>query len=596
MKEVIQKIKHQYNIVDYIRMSGVELQPSGHGSYKGLCPFHNEKTPSFSVSEDFQNYRCFGCGESGDIISFAQHIHTIEFMDAVKMLATEKGIELNESVNQEAKHDLNGIRRVLEDAADFFRYQYQLLDNSHPAKKEVEKRGLKIDNDIYGYSLETPNDLYKFLKSKGHSDKNIKESNLVIFFDEPNRQPWDFFHGRLMITLSDYLGRPVSFTSRKIYEHDKMPGKYVNGKDSPIFHKKGNLFGAGQAKRSARENKVVYVVEGQFDRIALAENGIENVVATSGTAFTSDHTNILRRMVGNDGRIVFVMDGDDAGIEAAIGVFTSEPSLHSQAYAVHLHEGADPCDYIVNGRLSELVELMENAVPLHDFVVDMTLKRMGGTITPSNRQEFASQIAGYAKSANDSFIVDRMLGKASILSAISIDNIREIYNKVEGPRKFERKEEASVVNEIKPLIQLNVNNEADMLMFSALSLLVRAPHELIPQTPKAIHNKFKPFLHELGAKYVESVNTKSPWRFIPEDYTDKDFAIALQNKEFLSDPKDDIEAMISQYLFLFNKANEIYQADYEKMIKAKALSSVVDTTDPKEIAEALRLYQKARGK
>lgn len=590
-RDAIQAIKNEYDIADYIIANGVDLQRLNNGQWRGLCPFHNEKTPSFVVSDDFQNYKCFGCGESGDILSFAEHTHTISFYEAVKMLAEEKNIKINNKVENKVTHNVNNIRQVVQDARDFFRSNYEGLNDTHPAKQEIIKRNLDPNNELYGYSLEAPNDLYKYLKSKGHSDKNIKDSNLVLFFED-NREPWDFFHGRLMITLSDYLGRPISFTSRKIYEDDRMQGKYVNGKDSPVFHKKNNLFGADVAKNEARAQGLIYVVEGQFDQIAMHEKGIKNVVATSGTAFTEEHANLLLRMVGNLGKIIFIMDGDKAGVKAAINVFTTAKVLHSNTYAVYLSEDKDPCDYIEEG-IDTLQEKIKEAIPIHDFVINHIIEDLGGTINVNNRREFVVKVAKYAKQAEDSVIINSMLSKASVLSAISIDNVREIYNNTEINEYVKRKE-IKDEEQLNPKVKLNMKNEADLCMFSSLAMLIRLPHELIPITPKQIHNKFKPFMKELGAKYMEAKRNKRQWRFIVEDYTDIDFAKTLQNKVFIDDLRNDIEATKAQYEFLFKRANFIYEQEYEQMRKAKALSSIVDSTNPEEIASALRLYKKVK--
>lgn len=593
-KEVIQKIKSQYNIVDYIKTNGVNLEPSGNSTWKGLCPFHNEKTPSFTVSEDFQNYRCFGCGEAGDVITFAEKTHTVSPKEAIKMLAEEKGIQLDDTMSKEPSHDINGIRNVVKDAQLFYRANYEKLPISHPAKQEVLKRTLDVNNPIYGYSPEAPNELYKHLKSKGHSEKNIKDSNLVIFYDEPNRQPWDFFHGRLMITLSDYLGRPVSFTARKLYEDDKMAGKYVNGKESPIFLKKSNLFGADTAKKSARQEKLIYVVEGQFDKIAIEEKGIPNVVATSGTAFTIEHANLLLRMVGNSGKIIFIMDGDTAGIEAAIKIFTSSSVLHTSSQAVLLQNGKDPCDYIVEKGIEFLKTEIEKATPLHNFIVDVTLNKFGGSINMNNRQEFVKEIAAYAKFAKDSYVINGMLNKASVLTAISIVDIMQIYTSTEvAITQRVKKPEENVEPKLQPKIQLNASSEGDSCMFSAIALLVRMPDELIPKTPSQIHSKFKPFFRELGQRYNYYKSNGQPWRFIAEDYEDSDFAKLLQNKRFLFEPKEDVKSTIAQYEYLFERANQIYLKEHEDIRRAKALSSILDTTDPKRIAETLKLYKES---
>ena len=547
------------------------------------------------VNEDFQNYRCFGCGEHGDILSFAQHTHTISLFEALRMLAEEKNIEIDiKKSNQENSQDINGIREVIEEARLFYRKNYDELDNSHPAKQEVIKRGLDVNNPIYGYSLEAPNELYKHLKSKGHSDENIKDSQLVLFYED--RQPWDFFHGRLMITLSDYLGRPISFTSRKIFEDDKMKGKYVNGKESPVYIKKSMLFGADVAKQEARTKRKIYVVEGQFDQIAMNEKGIKNVVATSGTAFTQDHASLLLRMVGNNGEIVFIMDGDEAGVKAAESIFLTQNILHTKASAVHLEDGKDPCDYILEGGIQHLKEKIDKSSLLHDFVIANVLDNMGGTININNRQQFVQEVARFAKHSNTPHIIDSMLNKASIMSAISIDNVKEIFNKVELNERRQRNIETSKEKTLNIQVKLNADSEADKCMFTALSLLIRMPDKLIEETPKTIHSKFRPFLKEMGAKYSSYQKKGEKWRFIAEDYTDSDFARALQNRKFLIDPKDDVDSSVSQYKFLFERANEIYKREYESMKRAKALSSIVDKTDPKEIAEALKLYSEMKEK
>lgn len=589
-RETIQKIKNEYDIIDYIKANGVNLEISGNGRWVGLCPFHNEKTPSFTVTEGFQNYICYGCGASGDILTFAMETHNITFPETLKMLAEEKNIDLG-YISEEPLHDINGIRQIILDAEAFYRKNYDELNDSHSAKQEIIKRGLDVTNELYGYSLETPNSLYNYLKSKGHSDTNIKDSNLVIFHDD-GRQPWDFFHGRLMITIKDYLGRPISFTSRKIFEDDKMIGKYVNGKESPVFRKKSILFGADLAKKVARQDKKIYVVEGQFDQISMYENKIENVVATSGTAFTEEHANLLLRMVGQSGEIIFIMDGDEAGIKAAIKIFETAKVLHSNAKAVLLGKGKDPCDYIQHGGIESLEREIANATPLHDFVINSIINEIGG-ITSSNKHMFVSEVSKFAKMTNESFIVDDMLSKASVMGAIAIDNVKEIYSKTTSSN-YIKKETPVKTKTLNPIITLNKESESDLCMYSALSMLVRMPNELLSLTPKKMNKKFNLFLEELKINYENYASKGKPWRFIAEDYTDVDFAKMLQVKTFLEPPEDNIKSAQRQYVFLFESANRLYQDEYEKMRMAKALSSILDKTNPSEIAQALRLYDKHR--
>lgn len=602
-KVSVQKVKEAHSIVDYIIGNGVELAKSGN-QWKGLCPFHNEKTPSFIVDEDFQSYKCFGCGAQGDIIEFAKETHTLSFSEALKMLAEEKGIEVEQS-KVENEHDISAIREVVKDASEFYRELYLKLDDTHPAKKEISKRGLDINNGLFGYASEAPNALYKYLVSKGHSNENIEASNLVIM--KEGRDPWDFFHGRLMITLSDYLGRPISFTSRKLYDDDKMQGKYVNGRDSVIFHKKTNLFGADRAKNAARKTGELYVVEGQFDQIAMYEKGIENVVATSGTAFTPEHANLILRMVGENGRVVFIMDGDKAGVKAALSIFKEAPVLHTNAFAVHLENGEDPCDYIQRD-INELHKAIEDAKPLHDFVITAIINELGEAIDINNRNNFVAEVAKYAKHAENKYIRNTMLDKASIMSAIVIDRVREIYEKTEvrkaNSARRENKE-STVVEEVKDdeekdklekKIIIDKNNSGDSFMYSALAMLVRRPDILLDATPDYINKKFSSFFEEVRNVYTGKENNSQKWRFIEENHSDMEFAKELKKKRFLGDDLLEEmlgdEGLVAHYKFMVEKANEFYIMEHREIEKAKSFSSISNETDPVKISEALE----SRGK
>lgn len=584
IKDAVAKIKQDYNIVDFFREHNVNLKNTGPSTYTGLCPFHSEKTPSFKVSEDFQNYKCFGCGESGDIFSFAQHVHALDFVGAVKYLAAELNIELEEQSDGPSV-DMHSVYNAISEAQKFFNYQYRQLEPTHAAKREIAKRGLNVDSEIYGYSLDAPNDLYKYLSAKGYSDEIIKETELVLFNE--GRDPWDFFHGRLMITLSDYMGRPVSFTSRKLFDSDRMPGKYVNGRDSVVFNKKNNLFGIHLAKRSAAEKKEIIVVEGQFDQIALYEKGIHNVVATSGTAFTQEHANSLKRLVGNEGRIVFVFDGDSAGIKAAIGVHKNFTSIHTISYAVILDKGKDPGDYIQEGRLDDLVNKVNKSQLLSNFVVDRAFESTGSGKTLESRNKFVTTAVKLAGYADDSLVVTNILNRISILSAIPINTVKSHYETADKPYKYTPQKV-----EEKPVVVQQKLSEADKCMIAAFSLLVRAPDDLMKLTPSDIPVKFLPFLKEFNEKVKSSKVKQEQWRFIAESYKNERLAKAIYNHEFLGDPRANAKLMVKQYQVLIKQALQLYKIEEKQQRKANSMTAMVDMTDTSDIAEAIELIQK----
>lgn len=583
-------LKQEINIVDFIQANGLQLKRAGASSYKGICPFHNEKTPSFTVNEDYQNFKCFGCHASGDIFTYAMHAHTLDFGSAVRYLANERGIEIEDDGKGQERKDVHSVYKLLVDTYEYYRYEYSQLSDNHPAKVEVTKRGLDVNLPVFGYAPEGSRKLYEHLIGKGYTDEVIKLSELITYYDEKTR--YDFFGGRLVIMLDDYMGRPVSFTSRKIFEDDKVKGKYVNGRDSVIFHKKSNLFGISRAKTSAREHKKIYVTEGQFDVLALNAIGIDNAVAASGTAFTNEHANILMRAVGEDGEIIFMFDGDDAGANAAYSVFANQQSLHMQAYAVQLKPGMDPCDYVVAQESEELIKLMDEALPLHDFVIDVIYSKLNQD--KFEKMKFLIEGTKAAKQADSKFITEGMLNRISILSATPIKQVQEIFSNTKVNRYTPQTNETSSSEPVmlSPLVNIDTTSEADKLMITAIALLVMAPGVILKETPTSMPPKFKPFLNQVFRRYTDYTKRDIQWRFIQEDYDDKDFVTYLQNQNLIGDPKRDEAAMLRQYLFLYNKAMEMYKSEEANTRRAQAMSSVVNSTSADELAKALELYNK----
>lgn len=341
-KDVIVEIKNAYNIVDYIQQSGTALKSAGVNKYKGLCCFHNEKSASFVVDEHFQNYRCFGCNASGDLIKFVQATENLEFIDAVKKLAEDKGIELELS-DDATSIDYKSLRACIKEAALFFVKEFRKLEDTHPAKIEVTNRKLSLDKMVYGYSPDGRDKLYKHLSNLGYSDEVILQTGVCVKYNE-NSKISDFWHGRLMFVITDITGKPIGFSARKLFDTDKR-GKYVNSTETPLFNKSSVLFNLSKAKKLAGEKKSVIVVEGQFDVASYVEAGAINTVASSGTAFGEKQVMICRRLVSEEGEIVFAFDGDVAGIKAAKSVFKISPLIHQQSFFVTFPKGADPDDY-----------------------------------------------------------------------------------------------------------------------------------------------------------------------------------------------------------------------------------------------------------
>lgn len=589
LKAIIAQIKAEYNIVDVISSYGINLKRAGRDKYKGLCPFHNDTDPSLQVSEKYQNYTCFPCGITGDVIEFIKHQHNINLHEALVFLGEPKGIMVEELTDEQREKAVNiqKLYDVVKEAAIFYHNEFNQLKDDHPAKQIIIDRGLSTNNPLYGYAPEAPNKLYKYLKSKGFNDKLIAQSELVLIRE--NMQPWDFFRGRLLFTLTDFMGKPLSFSSRKLFKEDKMEGKYVNGKDSPIFHKKNNLYNVHNAKISARDENKIYLVEGQFDVEAMKSIGIENVVAASGTAFTNEHARLLRKIV-EDGEIVFLFDGDKAGIKAAISAFKNNPIIHSQSTISILPNEKDPCDLIMENK-GEFKEIISNTTNFIDFVLSK-LKEKYEMTDLNQRYNFAKIAVEYSHYVQNSVLLDYMMRKISIMSALHINDIRNLYK--EKTSKKTSIQKVLVDNEEKeksPLeIPINGKSESDRNFVTAFAILSQYP-EFIKITPNTVPKKFKPFLSEFFKNIKSYVERNKEFRFIPEEYTMTEFCKLIQEIKFLNDfeNKDDAK---NYYNLLINLGMSSVDIENEENKRAMAFSSMNESTDKDEIIALLEEMEK----
>jgi len=425
LKEVVAEIKATVDIVDYIQGSAVSLKPSSAGKFKGLCPFHGERTPSFSVDSNFQNYRCFGCGAGGDLISFVSNYENLSFMEALRKLAEEAGIEM-ELESSEERFNYAAIRDCAKATANFFVRNFRKLPEDHRAKREITERGLSLDGMIYGYAPEGRRTLYDYLKGKGFSDEVILQTGVCSQFEGKNNKPFfsDFWHGRLMFIITDPTGKPVGFSGRKLFEEDKR-GKYVNSPEGPIFDKSSVLFHHSEAKVPAKETGELYVAEGQFDVAAIAESELPNVVASSGTAFTRKQLLICSRLVGETGKVIFAFDGDEAGRKAAYKIFSLAGDLQSQCYVATLPDGKDPCDYRLEHGAKKLKKrLQEKSVPLVEFVLAVIADRYD-LEDPSQSSRYLEDAAIVLKTVASPSLRSSYMRRVALKAVVSLSTVED---------------------------------------------------------------------------------------------------------------------------------------------------------------------------
>ena len=311
MSDTAQLVKDKLDIVDFLRQY-VELKSAGK-NFKARCPFHKEKTPSFMVSPERQSWHCFGsCGDGGDIIKFLMKYENLEFYDALKILAEKAGVEIQAGANRDFQAN-NALYKAMGAAKDFYKTQ---LVASPAVNQYLLDRGLKKETAQefeLGLAPEGSDVLTSHLLKSGHRIEDIEKAGLAVKTERGTY--WDRFRGRIMFPIYNHVGKAVAFTGRVLPGNDNPNvGKYVNSPETPIFQKSKVLYGFHKTKNDIRETKQAVLVEGQMDFLMVWQDGIKNVVASSGTALTQDHLAVLRRLADE---LVLSFDADEAGANAS---------------------------------------------------------------------------------------------------------------------------------------------------------------------------------------------------------------------------------------------------------------------------------------
>ena len=371
----IEEVKARTNIADIVG-DYVSLKSAGVGSMKGLCPFHDERSPSFHVRPQVGFYHCFGCGESGDVYSFLQKMDHVTFAEAVERLAGRVGIQLHYEDGEGAPDHGNRARLLAANqaAADFF------VDQLGSAGAEIGRtflgeRGfdsVAAERFGIGFAPKSWDELTKHLRSKGFTTDELTIAGLVSSGD---RGIYDRFRGRLVWPIRDITGQTIGFGARKLFDDDRGP-KYLNTPESPVYHKAQVLYGLDLAKRDISRSHRVVVVEGYTDVMACHLAGVTTAVATCGTAFGVDHIKVLRRVLGDDtglGEVVFTFDPDAAGQKAAIRAFSEEQRFAAQTFVAVGPEGLDPCDLRLHRGDDAVRRLVDSKKPMFEFMIRQLL-------------------------------------------------------------------------------------------------------------------------------------------------------------------------------------------------------------------------------
>ncbi|MDQ1576762.1 MAG: primase [Microbacteriaceae bacterium] len=373
----IEEVKARTNISDIVG-DFVSLRSAGVGSLKGLCPFHDERSPSFHVRPQVGMYHCFGCGESGDVYSFLQKMDHVSFAEAVERLAGRLGFELHYEDGGRAPELGNRARILAANAAaeEFF------IDRLSSPEAEIGRRflgergfdAMAAGRFGVGFAPKSWDELTGHLRARGFTEDELTTSGLVSSGD---RGIYDRFRGRLVWPIRDVTGQTIGFGARKLLDDDKGP-KYLNTPETPVYHKAQVLYGLDLAKRDISRGHQVVVVEGYTDVMACHLAGITTAVATCGTAFGVDHIKVLRRILGDEsglGEVVFTFDPDAAGQKAAMRAFSEEQRFAAQTYVAVGPEGLDPCDLRLAHGDAAVRRMIDTKKPMFEFMIRQVLSQ-----------------------------------------------------------------------------------------------------------------------------------------------------------------------------------------------------------------------------
>ena len=356
MSSITDEIKNRCNIVDVVGQY-VKLRRTG-TNYMGLCPFHSEKTPSFSVSENKQFYYCFGCGESGDAISFVQKMENLDFMTTVRRMADRYGINMDDyGFRNESRN--NRYYEMNREAAYYF--LHNLVDRPNEGRDYILGRGLDLKTVAkfgIGYAPDSWDGLLRELTAKGYKPQEMARAGLVV---SSRGRYYDRFRGRVIFPIINTRGKVLGFGGRIL-----GPGqpKYLNTPESPVFSKRNNLFGLNLSRSEIAKSDCVFIVEGYMDMVSLYQSGVKNTVATLGTALTEEHCRILGRHTGN---IILTYDSDQAGRNAALRGIEVIRHAGFSPKVLHVTDGKDPDEYIHRYGKDAFLQMAEQALPYADY-------------------------------------------------------------------------------------------------------------------------------------------------------------------------------------------------------------------------------------
>ena len=435
--EILDEIRSRNDIVSTISQY-MTLKRKGR-NYFGLCPFHNEKSPSFSVSPDKQIFHCFGCGVGGDVINFVKKIENIGFLDSVRLLAEKSGIQLLNDISKAEEENIklkNRVYKINELAAKFY-HENLYKPTSKIAQDYIKKRKLNnatLKSFLMGYASNSSNELLRYLKEQGFTEEELLASCLI---GKSDRGYYDKFRNRLMIPIRDERGRFIAFGGRVL---DDSKPKYINSPENIVYSKGRNLFGLNVAREGVHGPlKRLLIVEGYMDAISLYQRGITNVVASLGTALTDSQGRLLRR---NTEQVILGYDADGAGQQAIIRGMEILKSMDIDIRILQISGAKDPDEYVLKFGPEKMVKAMDEAISAIEFKIKV-LRANLDLNNVNDKVKFLTEIAKILSNVDNNIerevYIDRIskvyeISKNAIVSEVD----KLLYRSLAGVTKFEK--------------------------------------------------------------------------------------------------------------------------------------------------------------
>jgi len=568
MNDEVNQVKERLDIVE-IMSSYLTVKRAG-VNMKANCPFHNEKTPSMMISPERQTFKCFGCGEGGDIFTFIEKIEGVDFYNALKILADKAGVKLaNKSVKYGNKEYKSDQKTRLFEINDWAKKLYHKILEDHPkaekARSYLKERGMKdttISEFEIGYAPDSWDLLLKFLDKKGYKAEEGVAAGVLIRNERGSI--YDRFRGRIMFPINNIMGATVAFTSR-ILISDENSAKYINSSESPIYTKGKTIYGLDKAKMNIKESDLAVMVEGNMDVIACHQAGFKNVVATSGTAITVEQLKILNRY-GSE--IAFSFDSDNAGDTAMKRAITLSLQNDMSTKIIHLSGPFKDPDEAIKSDPKNWQRAVEKSKPALEYWIDLLIKKnpdLGVSAKKAIAKEILPVIKTIYSDIEKEYYVKYLAGKLSVSEKALIAALEKTKSEEKKPEeKNDKLSKISIEEKIfgflwhDPKLIKYINNETTGLSNTELQGFVKMINDknivkdkLDPKEISILNQYEMQTMEELETSDEEAVKAElifliSRFRSENTDHLKADFAQRIQTAESKGD-KEKVKSLLQEF-------------------------------------------------